>query len=62
MRSLIDVRLRDEARRFVLRFACDDCAHFAPGDRRCTLGYPPEPRRDDLARSELSFCKDFELA
>jgi hypothetical protein len=31
MKTTVDARLRREAERFHLRFACDDCAHFNPG-------------------------------
>jgi hypothetical protein len=60
VRTLVDARLRDQARRFALRFACDDCAHSSiaaePSGRaadfegvQCSLGYPASPRRDALA-------------
>ncbi|HEY8088022.1 MAG TPA: hypothetical protein VIF09_09255 [Polyangiaceae bacterium] len=62
MRTRVDDRLRDEARRFALRFACDDCAHFDPARARCSLGYPAAPRRDALTRAEVELCKSFELA
>lgn len=59
----IDERLRDEARRFHLVFACPDCASYDPDGDRCSLGFPHEPHRDpDLgARDEVVFCKTFEL-
>jgi hypothetical protein len=62
MKTLVDLRLRDEATRFALRFGCDDCVHFDRDRERCTHGYPAEPRRDALATSiEVELCKEFEL-
>ncbi|MEO7327585.1 MAG: hypothetical protein ABI193_03335 [Minicystis sp.] len=64
----VDARLLDEARRFHLVFACVDCASFDPGDDdtalgRCSLGFPHEMHRDPKieGRSEVIFCKTFEL-
>ncbi len=59
----IDARLRDEARRFHLVFACPDCASFDPDGDRCSLGYPNAVHLDpDLeGRDEITFCKAFEL-
>jgi hypothetical protein len=67
----VDDRLRDEARRFRLAFACPDCASFAPGEPRgeaavapsCSLGFPVAPHLDPTldSREELIFCKAFEL-
>jgi hypothetical protein len=63
MKSRVDRLLRDEAARYSLRFACEDCAHFDATRARCSLGYPAEPRRDALAcAQDLAFCKDFDLA
>jgi hypothetical protein len=61
MRTLVDARLREEAARYALRFACEDCAHFDPGAERCSLEYPASPRRDALSSAELELCKEFEL-
>jgi hypothetical protein len=63
MIQLIDDRLRDEARRFRLVFACPDCAAYDPEGDRCSLGFPNEPHRErSLAdREEIIFCKAFEL-
>ncbi len=64
MIHVVDARLRDEARRFHLRFACPDCASFDAENGRCSLGFPPEPHLDPEvgeARAELVFCKAFEL-
>jgi hypothetical protein len=62
--STVDERLRGEARRFVLRFGCQDCVHFAPETQACGNGYPTEPHFEiDLSRvASLEFCKDFEAA
>jgi hypothetical protein len=63
MKHRIDAQLREQARVFVLKFACRDCDHFdAPRDR-CLHGYTERPNRDDLERpgAELAFCKEFEL-
>ncbi|WP_437673340.1 hypothetical protein [Sorangium sp. So ce131] len=71
----LDDRLREEARRYRLVFACPDCASFDPGepDRdgaapaggapRCSLGYPVAPHlsQDLDGRDEIVFCKAFEL-
>jgi hypothetical protein len=64
MIQVVDGRLRDEARRFHLRFACPDCASFDAEGGRCSLGFPPGPHLDpriDDARDEIVFCKAFEL-
>ena len=61
MRTLVDQRLLDEARRFAFRFACEDCAHFDADTGRCSLSYPTTPRRDDLGRPHLELCKTYEL-
>jgi hypothetical protein len=68
MKTRVDDRLRDEARRYSLRFACEDCAHFAMVQRGplrdgvCSLGYPAAPRRSALEDASLELCKEFELA
>lgn len=58
----VDARLREEAARFELRFACEHCVHRETSGA-CSLGYPPEPERAaalvELPR--LRFCKAFEL-
>ncbi|HTQ43854.1 MAG TPA: hypothetical protein VMI75_13925 [Polyangiaceae bacterium] len=61
MRTRVDARLREEATRYALRFACEDCAHFVPASERCSLEYPASPRRDALLAHELELCKEFEL-
>lgn len=67
----VDDRLRDEARRFRLAFACPDCAAFDPGEPpggavgapSCSFGFPVAPHLDPSldGREELIFCKAFEL-
>ena len=63
MIHLVDDRLREEARRFELRFACPDCASFDDEARACSLGFPSEPHEDPQieGRREVIFCKSFEL-
>ncbi len=85
MRTPIGSSLREEAARYVFRFGCDDCAHvaipgcaggIAPSERvsdpgaRCSLGYPPAPRRaalfdeailENRGETHLELCKSFEL-
>lgn len=61
MKTAVDARLRLEAARFALRFACDDCAHFDRERARCAHGYPPAPRRDALDADTIELCKEFEL-
>jgi len=77
MKTIVDPQLATEAARFDLRFACDDCVHFAPERARtCGHGWPATLRRSALdaanagapaeehseERHSLSFCKEFELA
>jgi hypothetical protein len=62
VKTRVDARLREEATRFALRFACEDCAHFDPACGRCSLEYPASPRRHELLAEELELCKEFELA
>ncbi len=61
MQTAVDNQLRDEARRYAFRFACDDCAHFEAGAERCSLEYPAVPRRGALEGKHLELCKGFEL-
>jgi hypothetical protein len=73
VKTRVDARFRDEARRFAFRFACDECAHFDIPGAQCSLGYPATPRRAEFdvappaspegaAESALELCKSFELA
>jgi hypothetical protein len=59
----VDDRLREEAGRYDLRFACPDCASYDDEARRCSLGFPPEPHQNPRmeGRAEVIFCKAFEL-
>lgn len=58
-------RFREEAARWSFRFRCEDCDHFAPAVRRCSMGFvtawltTPELRMvtDD---GRVVFCKYFE--
>ncbi len=63
MRTLIDATLRAEAKRFELRFTCEDCAHFAAERQGCAHGYPTAAHLgvDLELRESLEFCKEFEL-
>jgi hypothetical protein len=63
MVHVIDTRLREEAARFGLCFACPDCAAFEPEAQTCSLEFPAGPHRDMTldARNEVIFCKAFEL-
>jgi len=58
----VDARLRHEALRFALRFACEHCAHRERSGG-CSLGYPPEPARaaDLQVTAQIRFCKAFEI-
>jgi hypothetical protein len=62
VKTCVDDRLEREAARFAFRFACDDCVHFDAAANRCSLGYPPAPRREALQDAQLTLCKTFELA
>jgi hypothetical protein len=63
VRTPVDAQLREEARRFQLRFTCEHCVHFAAERRACANEYPTNAHLDvDLERREsLEFCKEFEL-
>jgi hypothetical protein len=63
MRHPVDERLRDEIRRFRLAFTCQRCAVFDAEAQGCSHGYPSDEHRDTEldGRSELTFCKHFEL-
>lgn len=64
MITRVDAQLRQEASALDLRFSCEHCVHFETEHEACGNGYPVAPHHGiDLGRvSELSFCKDFELA
>jgi len=62
--TVVDERLREEARRFHLAFACPSCA-WLDEKGACALGYPNAEHLDarlDEGRSKVVFCKEFELA
>lgn len=61
MKTRVDARLLEEARRFELRLACEDCAHFCPEHQGCAHGYPNRVERRLDGAAELEFCKEFEL-
>jgi hypothetical protein len=61
MKTLVDLRLRDEARAFGLRFACEDCAHWDGERRACGNGWPDRVERAALLGDQVAFCKEFEL-
>jgi hypothetical protein len=61
MRTRVDLQLAEEAKKFALRFACDDCIHFCE-QKGCEHGYPLSPRREDLQAETIVFCKEFENA
>ena len=63
MKSIVDLRLADEASRFTLRFACDDCVQFdARRDPTCAHGWPVRLRRRAIDEDDaVAFCKEFEL-
>jgi hypothetical protein len=61
LKTRVDARLREEARRFLLKHRCDDCGHFDPDSARCVHGYPTEEHRRDVESDEIVFCKEFEL-
>jgi hypothetical protein len=70
VKTPVDARLMTEAARFALRFACDDCVHFAPErERTCGHGWPVRLRRSAVeapstpgSDDPIGFCKEFELA
>jgi hypothetical protein len=61
LRTRVDLLLVDEAGRFRLRFACEDCSHFDDANELCNHEYPSEPRRADLKKDAVVFCKEFEI-
>ncbi len=74
MKTVVDARFLEEARRMRFRFACEDCVHFqaAEAEGRCSLGYPAAPRRAELegqpaegtpaGSRTVELCKTYELA
>lgn len=64
MRTIVDLKLREEARRYLLRFSCADCVHFEKITGTCAEGFPNDEHvTDDLdALDVVVFCKEFELS
>jgi hypothetical protein len=60
----VDAQLREEAKRYRLRFACPDCAYFESETRTCSEGYPNHDHvNPELhCRQVVVFCKSFELS
>jgi hypothetical protein len=59
MKTPVTLQLIEEAKRFGLRYTCDDCAHFT--GERCAHGYPRGERKRALTVGEhIEFCKEFE--
>ncbi len=63
MKTVVDLRMLDEAAKARFRFACDHCAHFQERAARCAHGYPTAPHRPGplTAGAVIVFCKEFEL-
>jgi len=54
----------EQARRFRLRFCCEDCALFHDPTGRCIHEFPNEEHRASVYEAGyplIVFCKDFEL-
>ena len=62
MITSVDERLREEARRYGLRFGCEACAAYDADGGTCGHGYPnAEHRGVDLEQVDrVVFCKLFE--
>lgn len=54
-----DPRFREEAERYQLRWACEDCGLF-DAVRGCAHGFPVARHDHAAQRVQLTFCKDFE--
>lgn len=70
MKFPLTAQLLDEARRFGLRSACQDCFYWRPAAGACAHGWPDEGQRrwpldapgpDGAVPTEVAFCKEFEL-
>jgi hypothetical protein len=66
----LTAQLVDEARRFALRSACQDCFFWRPARAACAHDWPDEGQRrwpldapdpDGTLPTEVAFCKEFEL-
>lgn len=63
MKTLVTLRLREEAQRYRLQFCCDHCAYFDVSTDSCSEGYPTEEHRDvELRAATTLFCKLFEAS
>jgi hypothetical protein len=62
VKTRVSLELREQAKHFAFRFACEDCAHFSPESHRCAHGYPPGPRHHAMDEDWVTFCKEFDLA
>ena len=61
MKTRVTLQILQEIEAFRLRYACDDCAHFAAREQRCAHGYPLGERTRVLHEGdEIVFCKEFE--
>lgn len=66
MKFPLTEQLVEEARRFNLRSACQDCFYWSAARGECWHGWPDEGQRRwplDVAdgATEAAFCKEFEL-
>jgi hypothetical protein len=59
----VDLDFCQQIKRFTLKFCCDDCAHYDPAGRECSLGYHTTPHASSHATpgGSVVFCKTFEL-
>jgi hypothetical protein len=58
----VDQRLRQEARRFNLRYGCEHCVAFDPERGLCAHCYPNAEHWgvDLVVAHQVVFCKEFE--
>jgi hypothetical protein len=63
MKTIVDLRLLEEAAQFRFRHGCEHCAHYAEEDRACAHGYPNATHRVQALApgANFEFCKEFEL-
>jgi len=52
--------------RLELRFFCDDCSHYAPSHRLCTLGYRARHTRTEQTKlfeltGKMALCRALEI-
>ncbi len=62
MKTRVTLQFLEEARRYDLRFTCDECAHFVETPKPCCAhGWPAGERTRALdPGDEIVFCKEFE--